>query len=77
MINSARAAALLDECSCEFTLLLLVFPVIRSTADCSIGSAILMRVPVVAPLDRDGNEPAAIKIGEGSMPGPAVTNVFC
>jgi hypothetical protein len=35
-----------------------------------------MRVPAVAPLDRDGNEPAAIDIGEGSMAGPAVTNVF-
>jgi hypothetical protein len=54
----------------------LVFPVICSTADFSIGAASLMRVPAVAPLDRDGNEPAAINIGEGSTTRPAVTNVF-
>jgi hypothetical protein len=35
-----------------------------------------MRVPGVAPLGRDGNESAAINIGEGSTAGPAVTNVF-
>ena len=75
-VNSERVAAFRDQWRRELTLLPLVFPVIRSSADFSIGIAILMRVPAVTPLDRDGNGPAAINIGEGSTGRPAVTNVF-
>jgi hypothetical protein len=35
-----------------------------------------MRVLAVAPLGRDGNELAAINIGEGSTAQPVVTNVL-
>jgi hypothetical protein len=65
---------LLDWWRRELTSSPLVFPVIRCSAVFSIGAAVLRHVPAVAPLDRDGNEPAAINIGEGSTARPAVTN---
>jgi hypothetical protein len=54
----------------------MVFPIGRSASDFGLGATILMRVPSVALLDRDDNQPAAINISEGSTSRLAVTNVF-
>jgi hypothetical protein len=75
-VNSARAAGLLDEGRRELRLSPPILPFGRSIADLSIGAAVLVRVLAVAPLGRDGNEFAAINIGEGSTAQPVVTNVL-